>query len=182
MKNTVSKIWNAVSITAVTLLVVLALLLLVPRAMGIRSFSILSGSMTPTYGVGSLVYVKPEAAAEYQPGDPITFMADEDTVVTHRITQVVPDEEDPTLVRYQTKGDANADVDGTLVHPQNVLGKVVFNIPYLGYLLTWLMQPPGLYIAIIVLVVGIALNFLFDKWKEEDEKEEKAKLELNSQQ
>lgn len=124
--------------------------------------------------VCSLVFTQPTDPNQLKDGDPITFMADEDTVVTHRIVDVIPDEEDSSVIRFQTKGDANDSVDGSLVHYKNVVGKVLFHIPVLGYLSYYVAQPPGLYVAVIILVMIIALGMLFDHWKEEDEKEKAA--------
>ncbi|MEI3100617.1 MAG: signal peptidase I [Oscillospiraceae bacterium] len=83
---------------------------------------VLSGSMEPTYHVGALIYVKKVDAMELRSGDVITFMLDEDTVATHRIVEVVPDAEDSSVLRFRTKGDADGNVDGSLVHYKNVLG------------------------------------------------------------
>lgn len=85
-------------------------------------YSVLSGSMEPTYHTGSLIYVKDVDYTTIQPGQVITFMLDEDTVATHRVVEVVPDDEDPSVLRYRTKGDANNVEDGSLVHYKNVLG------------------------------------------------------------
>ena len=86
------------------------------------------------YHVGALIYVKEVDYRELESGDVITFMLDEDTVATHRIVEVVPDEEDASVIRFRTKGDANTAEDGGLVHYKNVIGTPVFTIPYLGYL------------------------------------------------
>ena len=89
-------------------------------------------------------------------------MLDEDTIVTHRIVEVVPDEEDPSVIRFRTKGDANAAEDGSLVHYKNVLGTPVFAIPKLGYFASFVQQPPGLYVAIAFGAVLVLLAFLPD--------------------
>lgn len=169
------KIWGGITSLLVILVVAFALLMCVPRLMGIRPFAILSGSMEPNYPVGSLVFSKPTDASALQPGDPITFMADEDTIVTHRIIEVVPDPEDASVLRFKTQGDANDTADGSLVHYKNVVGKVLFHVPFLGYLSSQIMEPPGLYIALIVVVMFVALSMLFDHWKKEDENEASAR-------
>jgi len=93
-------------------------------------------------------------------------MLSEDTVSTHRIVEVVPDEEDPAVLRFSTKGDANEAVDGTLVHYKNILGTPVFAIPYLGYLASYISSPPGSYVAISAGAVFLALMFLPDIFAE----------------
>ena len=133
MIEKIKKIWNACTTVLVGLVVVLALLLVGARLFGMQVFTVLSGSMEPTYHVGSLIYVRDVDYRELKEGDVITFMMDEDTVATHRIMGVVPDENDPTVLRYRTKGDANDAEDGTLLHYKNVIGSPVFTLPKLGY-------------------------------------------------
>ena len=67
------------------------------------------------------------------------------------------------------KGDANDVEDGTLVHYKNVIGKPVFSIPKLGYLASYIQQPPGLYMAISVSALFLALMFIPDLLKEDEE-------------
>ena len=86
----------------------------------------------------------------------------EDTVATHRIVEVLPDENDPAVVRFRTKGDANAAADGALVHCNNVIGTPVLTIPLLGYFVEWVRRPPGLYAALGVVAVLVLLAFLPD--------------------
>ena len=148
MSKTLKKIWNFVSTVLVAVVVLLALLLAGARIFGLQVFTVLSGSMEPTYHTGSLIYVKKVDPFTIQPGQPITFMLDEKTVATHRVVGVVPDEEDATVIRFRTKGDANEAEDGTLVHYKNVIGEPVFSIPYLGYLAEYIQHPPGMYVAI----------------------------------
>jgi len=81
-------------------------------------------------------------------------------VVTHRIADVVPDEDDPDTLWFITKGDANQSEDASPVHYRNVIGKAVFSIPYLGYLSHYIQNPPGLYIALGVGAVMLILAFM----------------------
>lgn len=173
----VKKIWNIVTTVVVVLVVVVAILLVGVRLVGLEVFTVLSGSMEPTYHTGSLIYVKTVDYREIDEGDPITFMMDENTVATHRVVEVVPDEEDPSVIRYRTKGDANASVDGSLVHYMNVIGVPVFSIPYLGYVANYIQNPPGMYIAIGAGVVFLVLVFLPDILFRDEKKEEKKEEE-----
>ena len=70
--------------------------------------------LEPTYHTGSLIYVKEVDPYTIEVGQPITFMLNENTVATHRVVGIVPDEEDPTVIRFRTKGDANEAEDGGL--------------------------------------------------------------------
>ena len=93
MKFSLKKLWNVISSILVAAVVLLALLLVGARLFGLQVFTVLSGSMEPTYHTGSLIYVKKVDPHTLKSGDVITFMLDEDTIATHRITEVIPDEE-----------------------------------------------------------------------------------------
>lgn len=175
MGKTLKKILNVVSTILVVIVVVLALLLVGARFIGLNVYTVLSGSMEPTYHVGSLIYVKDVDTDELKAGDVITYMLDEDTIVTHRIVDVIPDETDPSIIRFQTKGDANDSVDGSLVHYKNVIGTPVFSIPKLGYLANYIQKPPGRYIAISAGAIILLLVFLPDLFSDDDKSEKKKK-------
>ena len=156
----------------VGLVVLLAIALVGVRLVGLKPYVVLSGSMEPSYHVGSLIYVQAVDYKQLQVGDPITYMLNEHTVVTHRIVEVLVDAEDPDTIRYFTKGDANDTPDGTSVHYRNIIGTPVFSIPYLGYVSDYIQKPPGLYVAVAACAVLILLVFLPDIF-EGDRKEEK---------
>lgn len=182
MNKTVKKIWNSFTTILVVLVVLLAVLLVGARLVGLQVFTVLSGSMEPTYHTGALIYVKKVDTQKIQVGTPITFMMDEDTVATHRVVEVVPDEEDPSVIRYRTKGDANDAVDGGLVHYKNVIGTPVFTIPYLGYVASYIQQPPGTYVAISAGAIILLLMFVPDILKAAGAADEKAAGEAAAEQ
>jgi len=141
MNPGIKKAMNVVSTLIVVLAVILAILLVGVRLVGLQVFTVLSGSMEPEFHTGSLIYVKDVDPFTLKERDIITFMLDENTIATHRIVGVVPDEEDPSVVRFRTKGDANNSEDGTLVHYRNVIGTPVFSIPLLGYFFLFFLTP-----------------------------------------
>ena len=171
----IKTIWNLTTSVLVGLVVLLAIALVGVRIFGLNPYVVLSGSMEPTYHVGSLIYVKDVNYKTLEAGDPITFMLDEDTVATHRIIEVLVDEEDPETIRYTTKGDANDAQDGSSVHYKNVIGKPVFSIPYLGYISNYIQNPPGMYVAIAAGAILIMLVFLPDLFEKEEQEEKKKK-------
>lgn len=168
MTKTIKRVWNIISTVLVAVVVALAIALVGVRLVGLQVFAVLSGSMEPVYHVGSLIYVKEVDYRELEAGDVITYLLSEDTVATHRIVGVVPDEEDPTVLRYRTKGDANEAEDGSLVHYKNIIGTPVFTIPKLGYVASYISSPPGMYIAIGGCAALILLVFLPDLFLKEE--------------
>ena len=175
MNRSLKKIWNVISSILVAIVVLLALLLVGARIVGLQVFTVLSGSMEPTYHTGSLIYVKKVDPYTIEVGQPITFMLDESTVATHRVVGIVPDEEDPTVIRFRTKGDANEAEDGGLVHYKNVIGTPIFSIPYLGYVADYIQHPPGMYVAISAGAVLLLLVFLPDVFAPDDKDKDKKK-------
>lgn len=176
MSNTIKKIWNGITTVIVVVVVILAVLLAGVRLIGFQVFAVLSGSMEPVYPTGSLIYVQSVDPFELEAGDDITFLLDQDTVATHRIIEVVPDENDPTVVRFRTQGVANDVPDGSLVHYRNVIGSPVFSIPMLGYLASYIQNPPGTYVAISAGAILLVLVFLPDVFaKDEDEPPKKTR-------
>ena len=178
MGNKVKKVWNMVTSILVGIVVVIAVLLVGVRLVGLQVFTVLSGSMEPTYHTGALLYVKDVDYRKLEAGDVITYMIDEDTVATHRIVEVIPDENDPETLRFATKGDANNAVDGTPVHYKNVIGSPIFSIPKMGYFANYVQNPPGTYIVISAGALLLMLLFIPDLIfgdEEEDKKKSKKK-------
>lgn len=182
MNKSLKKIWNVISTVLVALVVLLALLLVGARVVGLQVFTVLSGSMEPTYHTGSLIYVKKVDPYTIEEGQPITFMLNENTIATHRVVGIVPDEEDPTVIRFRTKGDANDAEDGGLVHYKNVIGTPVFSIPYLGYVADYIQHPPGMYVAISAGAVLLLLVFIPDIFADSNGEEKKPSRRVKGEQ
>ena len=150
-------------VSASTLLLVALLLpfvvFAVPQAVGAdHSFVILSGSMEPALSPGDVVVVSDSASV--QVGDVITFDGGDTVPVTHRIIAV----EDG---QYVTKGDANENVDGAAVPPENVLGRVVLTIPVVGYVVLWANTPVGQILLVVVPLVALGVSSLY-RWANDE--------------
>lgn len=125
--------------------VFLASLLPIPGNIEIKIVK--SGSMEPSIKTGSIVVVKPLSADSYKVGDVITFGEDSARQIptSHRIVSI---SEDKTT--FMTKGDANEEKDPQVVPVEKVIGKVIFDAPYGGYILDFAKQPMG-----FTLLIGI---------------------------
>lgn len=142
-KHPLLKLWSFVSWLLVMCVVLLAVALVGVRVLGYTPFAVLSPSMSPEYLPGDLVYVKSVPPESIQPGQVLTFVANEELlVVTHRVV-----ENDAENRRFVTKGDANEDVDAMPVLYENALGVVSFSLPKLGYLSMHLSTASGRYTA-----------------------------------
>lgn len=148
--------WNALTSIMSASIVLLATLLVGVRLLGFSPYTVLSSSMEPAYPVGSLIYIRQIPSEDINVGDAITFVMNEDLLVaTHRVVEV-----DSQAMSFRTKGDANDIVDGAPVHFNNVLGKVVFSIPYLGYVANYVSSSQGRYIAIVIVLFLLLLLVL----------------------
>ena len=159
--NTLKRIWNVVSTMLVVLIVLCAVFLMGSRLLGYQFFTVISGSMEPTYRVGDLLYVKKTDPAEIQVGDPVTFILNEELVVaTHRVVEI--DRDNQCLY---TKGDANDIADHSPVHYNNVIGVPRLRIPVLGYVSDFIQNPPGMHITFGAMAILLVLVFLPDRKK-----------------
>ena len=171
-------VWNVISNILLVIVVIAAILLVGVRLVGIEPYTVLSGSMEPTYHVGSLIYVQKVDPLTLKVGDPVTYMVNDRTVVTHRIIEVIPDADDPTVLRFRTQGDNNDTPDGDPLHSKNVIGKPIFTIPYLGYVANYIQNPPGKYVAIATcafLILLVMFGGGDDEEKKKDTKEDSKK-------
>ncbi|WP_305094042.1 signal peptidase I [Prescottella sp. R16] len=111
----------------------LAATIVVPRLTGSTPYTVLTGSMEPTYPPGTLVVVEPVDAGTLGVGDVVTFQWESGKVdvVTHRITAVQYSAKGE--LRFTTQGDANPAPDERPVVPEQVRGKVWYAVPYVGY-------------------------------------------------
>ena len=162
-----------VSTFVVALVVMIAIVLVMCRIVGIHMFNVESGSMTPTYPVGSLVIVKEMDPEEIESGDVITFVMDEKgTLVTHRVVSV-----DRSESYFRTKGDANNVEDAMPVRYENTVGKVLFGMPAVGEGFAKLTAAENRPLMIGTIVTLLALSFVWDIYSKKSSKKETKKDE-----
>lgn len=147
---------------------------------GYRYYTVLTGSMSPTYKVGDMIFVKISDASEISVGDVITFnpSSDSDAYLTHRVSEKLENYEGTGETCFRTKGDANKVGDSFLIDSSRVIGKVTFGIPGLGYVvrfvqLRWYLIIP---VAVMIAVFFLLLKryFLLGKGNDEDKDKEKS--------
>ena len=146
---------------------------------GYRYYTVLTGSMSPTYKVGDMIFVKLSNDSEISVGDVITFnpSQDSDAYLTHRVSEKLENYEGTGTTCYRTKGDANDVGDSFLIDSSRVIGKVTFSIPGLGYVvrfvqLRWYLILP---VAVMIGVFFLLLKRYFLMGKEDDEDDDDKK-------
>ncbi|HBE90465.1 MAG TPA: signal peptidase I [Candidatus Andersenbacteria bacterium] len=174
---TKNKWWRTVGRTAGWMVLIgvttvaTGLLILVVPVFGNQGLIVRSGSMAPAIGVGDLVVVRPHFDKEikgrplYTVGDVIAYKSLDNSgmIVTHRIAEVRGTESN---VNYVTKGDANNTPDEGLVAVEQVIGRQIFLVPYIGKALAFGKTKLG-YVAFVLLpallVIGGEIRVI---WRE----------------
>ena len=108
-------------------------LIVVPRATGSQTYTVLTNSMAPKFPPGTFLVMKPVDFAELKYGDVVTFQmySGRPDVETHRIVGFGATQEgEKTLI---TKGDNNGVNDAEPVREMQVKGKLFYAVPYVGY-------------------------------------------------
>lgn len=163
----IKKVCNILMAIIMVILVSVAGILFVPRLLGYENFAVISGSMEPNIPVGAIVYTKEVAFEDINVGDVISFRISSNTMVTHRVVEIDSDNK-----QFTTKGDANNVNDGDQVKYQNVVGKVAFTIPLLGYITIYVKTPLGIAGICAILFVIILLNYLPDVFEKKENENE----------
>lgn len=129
-----------------------------PVSENFKILVVLSGSMNPAIKTGSIAVVKP--VNDYKISDIITFgpMNKTKTPTTHRIYDIKIQNGTPI---YITKGDANNAPDTREIQPREIIGKVLFSIPYLGYAVEAARKPIGF--ALIIIIPAVII--IYDQFK-----------------
>lgn len=158
---------GALAWTATGLALLLGGVMFVPALLGLERYVITGRSMTGTYDKGSVVFEKAVPPSDLRVGDVITYdppSGGPRGLVTHRITAI--GQRDGRRV-YRTRGDANAAADPwEFTLPDPLQARVVFSVPYVGYLLAALTDRTARMIVIGVPALLVALAVLGNLWRD----------------
>jgi len=125
-----------------------------------QSYVVQSGSMEPNLPVGALVFVNTDVSAEeIEEGDVITFTKGRETITTtHRVHEKrIATIGEKTSISFTTKGDANEKPDSERVYRDELVGRLMFSIPYVGHVVVFLGTDLGWF---TLVVVPVALLFV----------------------
>lgn len=145
----------------VALNVLMILLLAVAVLMNISLFTkcdalaVVSGSMEPTLPYGSLIIIAPQQT--YFEGDVVTFRSSGNEEVkrfTHRIVSIADG-------FAATKGDASTSIDPEPTALSRAEGKVLFSVPYVGFLVMAFGSPKVKIAAVVLVIVWLAVELEF---------------------
>lgn len=136
--------------------------------LGHQLYIVLSGSMSPAIETGSLILVKPAEPEDIQHGDVITFRGgiSSSSITTHRVTGI----EQKEGLFFRTKGDANEVEDPLPVNAERLIGKVIFSIPYAGYVFSYARTQNGVVIILVLASLIILAELLRIQIREKKQK------------
>lgn len=143
------RIFRGAAILLAVVFGIIALFAVIGPRFGYTYAVVKSGSMAPAYPVGSVIVIDALNPNAVEVDDVISFRTPanaRDEIVTHRVIGVV--REGGTL-QFQTKGDANDVPDGTLIPASAVKGRVIFGLPWVGWLAP-IAQTKGLFLGVVV--------------------------------
>src|SRR3990172_1943310 len=128
-----------------------------------KAYIVQSGSMAPAIKVGSIVIA--QKSLNYLPNEVITFKntAYDKNPTTHRIQFKNYPEGVNNPPEYLTAGDANEEFDRNSVKDGQIVGKVVFTLPYAGYIASFAKDPRGFILMVVVpatIIIYEELKFL----------------------
>jgi signal peptidase I len=122
-------------------------LLLLPRVTGYDVLIVRGGSMEPAIPAGGVEIID-RGARTPTVGDVVAFR-ENGSIVTHRVVGF----EEGLMV---TRGDANQTDDGMRRRPQDVVGTVVADVPYVGRML-YVVQQPLVFLLLLGLTGGVLI-------------------------
>lgn len=163
MKKTLNFILHTALILALLAVAGLSLASILPIPGQVEIKIVQSGSMEPFIHTGSIVVIQP--ADSYAVGDVITFGEDTRVQVptTHRI---IRSREESGVTYFTTKGDANEDADAKETPRSEVIGRMLFTVPYVGYLIDFSKKPIGFISMVVVPATLIILYELIGVFEE----------------
>ena len=147
---------KAILNTSVFLLVAIVVVFFLLYICGFHPYITKSGSMEPAIRTGSVCIVDTNVEfGSIVKGDIIAFDTPTGNHVTHRAISITDE-------AIETKGDVNDVSDGFTTTKENYIGKTVFSIPYLGYVISYLQQPVGKRI-ILAVILSLIISIIYVK-------------------
>lgn len=140
------------AVVGLTLLMGVALL---PGLFGFYPLVVLSGSMEPTLNTGDLAVIHRVESHQLQLGDVVSYATPSGSI-THRIIGM---DITPQGYFFLMRGDANLTTDPRAIPADRVVGKVLYRIPRMGYLVSFVDSGAGR-----VLFIGLPLVAMVAIW------------------
>jgi signal peptidase I len=117
----------------------------------LKTETVLSGSMSPAFNRGDIIVISRISPDDVKVNDIVTFRTGK-SLTTHRVISIGNSS-------FLTKGDANGDPDPSPIPADSVIGKMIFVIPFYGYIGNFVRTPFGF---LLMVVLPGALIIVFE--------------------
>jgi signal peptidase len=139
-----------------------------PFALGLRSLSVMSGSMEPAIGTGDVIVDRWIAPSQARVGDAVSFNDPSrgNLVLTHRVISVHRRGPD---VDFVTRGDANTGVERWSAPAAGRIGRVAYRVPHAGFVMVFTRTPGGRLLFLVIPALVWAVWEIVRIWRPEPE-------------
>jgi len=129
---------------------------------------VVSRSMEPTIHVNDLIVITGIDPGDIKVGDIIVFESpvNPNMLIVHRVIKII---EKNGKLYFKTKGDNNRLEDPWLIDEKEIIGKVVFIIPYIGVFARVLLENPLLKISLIIVLIVLVVYVEYKDYLTEKE-------------
>lgn len=154
---------------------------------------VLTDSMEPDYKVGGAIFIEKTDPSKIEVGDDLTFYYDSwGVVVTHRVEEITPPSGENELYTFKLHGinrestqcgseDEPKDCTDQfqIVTSDKIIGKVVGSSYFIGQVYTFMMEPYGLILLLLIpggYLIYVSIDAIVKALKEKEINEEKVEL------
>jgi signal peptidase I len=148
----------------------LLLAVVLPFGLGMRSLSVMSGSMEPAIGTGDVIVDEWIRPGDARVRDTVSFNDPTrgNIVLTHRIVSMRVRAD---RVDFVTRGDANTAVERWSAPSDGRIGRVVYRVPHAGFLMVFTRTPGGKLLFLVLPAFGWGAYEIYRIWRPSKEVE-----------
>ena len=126
--------------------------------LNVKLFVVTSNSMQPTFSYGDVLLAVSQE--HYYLNDMISYKIN-GVVVTHRVKSIYTTYDGQSeFVKYQTKGDANKSADRAVIPEHMVIGKIIYILPLIGYLILLIQSKYTIFTMFIFSIINLIYQLI----------------------
>ena len=156
------------------IMVLVALAIVIPNTYGVKTLAVLTNSMEPNIKKGSMVFVTPIRPSEVEVGDFISYIESVEKLGTGRVAQI-----DAVNKLFIIKNDLSGASEAIQVSFDNMVGVVKFAVPFMGYMLDYVLTAQGKVVVITGVLALIAIMALLGGQEPEPKRSKTASPAIN---
>ena len=155
--KTIGKIIEIILNIIMSLIIAIGIALGCLFLVGIKPYVVESDSMKPTFAAGDISFINTKTKYDdIKEKDIIAFKIESGKYITHRVININDE-------GFETQGDANETSDGISTTKDNYIGKNVFSLPKVGFIVKAIQTTKGKIVLIAFIVSLFIFGILFGK-------------------